>query len=126
MKDGRGVKRFEFSCNSGKITWHGPYGGLLITIKGPAYHHELCIQAKALNTSAIVSIMENSSTPKRLITIEEKKDNKTGQERHTMCFPAHGDSVFFVETDRGAFVSAKVILDYYIETQPKYGDQGKR
>ena len=117
------MKRLEFSCRSGQVIWHAPNGGLFIEIKGPAKEHQLCIQTESLHTSAMVSRVEETGALKRLITIEEAKQKR--QKKHTMCFSAHGSTLLFAEPDIGAFVSSKIVIDYDVEANPKYGEDGK-
>ncbi|XP_067929833.1 meteorin-like protein [Watersipora subatra] len=121
VTQGRLVKNLEFSCTSGRVTWHAPYGGLFIEIKGPLKEHKLCIKAESIHTSALISSIGNNGRPKRLFTIEETPKNGR-QHTHSMCFPAYGSTLLFMEPATGAFVSAKIILDYDVDLNPKYGE----
>lgn len=121
--EGKGVKKREFTCRSGVVTWHGPYGGLILDIKGPEKEHQLCIQAQSIHTSTVINILEGTATPRRLLTMPETSSKK--QHKHTVCFPTHGNSQVFVETDQGSFLSSKVIIEYDMEENPKYGEDGK-
>ena len=42
-----------------------------------------------------------------------------------MCFSAHGVTSLFAEADIDALVSSKIIVEYDVETNPRYGDDGK-
>lgn len=122
--EGRGVKRVDISCLSGSTQWHGPYGGLFINIQGPQQEHQLCFQSYALHTQGVLSIIEGSNGPRRLVSLNETVDDSRPI-RHTVCLPAHGDTLLFVEADIDGLVSSKIIVDYHVETKPRYGEDGK-
>jgi len=123
-KEGKGVKKIDFDCMNGDVEWTGPYGGLFVNIKGPVKEHELCIQASSIGTSALVSSVSEDNQLKRLVTILEPKNHQHVQKR-TLCFPAYKDTLLFVEPDVGAFISSKITIEYDIEQNPRYGEDGK-
>ena len=110
---------------SGDLEWNAPYGGLFINIAGPEKEHQLCIQASSVGTSALLNLVnKNDSTYSRIITITEPKSHKQ-QQKHTLCFPAYKNTVLFAEPEVGSFVSSKVKIEYDIEVNPRYGEEGK-
>lgn len=122
--EGRGVKKVNFDCLAGKVRWNAPYGGLYITINGPAKEHQLCLQASSYHTGGVISSLNDvSPLPKKLITLKET-NNKLSP-KSTVCFQAHGVSVLLLESEVGAPLSSNVILDYDIEISPRYGEDGK-
>lgn len=122
--EGRAVKRMDFPCQAGSVEWTGPYGGLFINIQGPKKDHQLCLQASAYHSSGVVSILDESENPRQLVKLVETRDTERPI-RHTVCLSAHGDTLLFVEADIDALVSSKIIVEYDVETNPRYGDDGK-
>lgn len=124
--EGRGVKRLEFNCASGKIAWHGPYGGLFIDIHGPAKEHQLCVQVRSIHISASLStVPDDASLPHKLLTLNESKSADKAP-TSTLCIPASGSTLFLVEPDIGGPVSSQIFIEYDIETSPRYGEDGKQ
>ena len=118
------MKQLDFSCRAGLVEWTGPYGGLVINIHGPEKEHQLCLQASAFHTSGLLSIIEGSENPRKLIKLNETTDTSRPI-RHTVCLSAHGVTSLFAEADIDALVSSKINVEYDVETNPRYGDDGK-
>lgn len=124
-EEGKGVKRLSLSCLQGSVEWHGPFGGVYVTIDGPQREYELCLQGFSSFTSAVVSLISDDvSKPKTVLKLSETKKNGKPV-KNTMCFPAQGATDLFIEAELDSAVSSYVKVMYDVEKYPRYGEDGK-
>lgn len=77
-----------------------------------------------MRTDATISTIDRVSGLKQLLALEQTPENKQ-QQKHTICFPAHGEALLLISPDTETFVTSKIVVDYDVETNPRYGDEGK-